>query len=228
MHPDFAGRVGEHPVPICQFYTKHRVGQVLFNRAFNFNGLPFSPLAAGWLSPPKRCAQSKNNILRNLDSYGIVSTSARPVRDRERVLEVGGEASRRGCARSSCRGRASCASRPCSPSARWRSPCPVASTGAGLGRAVVRYLRVLVHLAGRRRGRRTRARPTKPSPSTYAWIAAPISPMRAPPRAARDAALERLARHVDQPLRLGSIRCRRRPSRPCRRRTPCTCSRCRC
>ena len=30
VHPDLSGRMGEHPVPICQFYTKHGVGQVLF------------------------------------------------------------------------------------------------------------------------------------------------------------------------------------------------------
>ena len=33
--------MGEHSVPICQFYTKHRVWQVLFNCALNFNGLFF-------------------------------------------------------------------------------------------------------------------------------------------------------------------------------------------
>ena len=36
MHPDLAGRMGEHPVPVSQFYTKHGVGQILFDHSFNF------------------------------------------------------------------------------------------------------------------------------------------------------------------------------------------------
>ena len=36
MHPDLSGSVGKHPVPICQFYTKHGIRQVLLDHTFNF------------------------------------------------------------------------------------------------------------------------------------------------------------------------------------------------
>jgi len=41
VHPDFAGRMGKYSVPICQFYTKHRVWQILFYRTLNLNRLFF-------------------------------------------------------------------------------------------------------------------------------------------------------------------------------------------
>src|SRR3990170_1619192 len=41
VHPDLAGRVGKDTMPIRQFYTKHRVGQILLDDPFNFYGLFF-------------------------------------------------------------------------------------------------------------------------------------------------------------------------------------------
>ena len=41
VHPNFSGRMGQNSVPICQFYTKHRVWQIFFYRAFNLNRLFF-------------------------------------------------------------------------------------------------------------------------------------------------------------------------------------------
>src|SRR3989304_1215898 len=41
IHPDLAGGVGKDTMPIRQFYTKHRVGQVLLDDPLNFYGLFF-------------------------------------------------------------------------------------------------------------------------------------------------------------------------------------------
>src|SRR4030067_3616841 len=47
VHPDLAGRVGKDTMPIRQFYTKQRVGQILLDDPFNFYGLFFSHARPG-------------------------------------------------------------------------------------------------------------------------------------------------------------------------------------
>src|SRR3989442_2953611 len=68
VHPDFAGRMGQNSVPICQFYTKHRVWQIFFYRAFNLNRLFFRHSAV--VSITSRIRPSKKNILLNTESWG--------------------------------------------------------------------------------------------------------------------------------------------------------------
>jgi hypothetical protein len=59
MHPNFAGRVGQNSVPICQFYTKHRVWQIFFYRAFNLNRLFFRHSAGSFHHLPDSAIQKK-------------------------------------------------------------------------------------------------------------------------------------------------------------------------
>ena len=59
VHPNFSGRMGQNSVPICQFYTKHRVWQILFYRAFNLNRLFFRHSAGSFHHLPDSVIQKK-------------------------------------------------------------------------------------------------------------------------------------------------------------------------
>src|SRR5438128_9073203 len=51
--------MGQNSVPICQFYTKHRVWQILFYRAFNLNRLFFRHSAGSFHHLPDSVIQKK-------------------------------------------------------------------------------------------------------------------------------------------------------------------------
>ena len=61
VHPNFSGRMGQNSVPICQFYTKHRVWQILFYRAFNLNRLFFRHSAGSFHHLPDSAIQKKHS-----------------------------------------------------------------------------------------------------------------------------------------------------------------------
>jgi hypothetical protein len=63
VHPDLAGSVGEHPVPVSQFYTKHGVGQILFHRTFYFYRFLLSHQQPSLITSMRR-ASPKKCILR--------------------------------------------------------------------------------------------------------------------------------------------------------------------
>src|SRR3989304_3829985 len=129
---------------IRQFYTKHRVWQVLLDDPFNFYGFFLPHERRGRLS----------RALRRFTSLGYVSRSIlwqsqdfrHSVSDRQSVLEMGRKAP---------------VQRPHGPVVRVALGPPVADVdhrldgdhhplpekGAGTGGAVVGHLRVLVHLA---------------------------------------------------------------------------------
>lgn len=88
MHPDLAGRMGQHPVPICQFYTKHGVWQILFNRAFNLNRLFLCHSALVSAHLPKFAIQKRYST--ELEKLRQSEDLSLTFRDGKGVLEVCG------------------------------------------------------------------------------------------------------------------------------------------
>ena len=63
VHPDLARRVGEHFVPVSQFYTKHRVGQIFLNGALHLD-IVFLCHSGPGPSPPSHGTLPEESILR--------------------------------------------------------------------------------------------------------------------------------------------------------------------
>ena len=226
MHPDFAGRMGEHSVPVCQFYTKHRVWQVFFTVPSTSIDFFLCHSASRSVTSLKISVNPENLMLHRMLAPTARSDFRFAVGDRERVLEVGGEAAVHACAPSSCPASRFVRQSPTLTIGSMAMTMPGRRSGRSPG-TVVRDLRVLVHLAAD-----AVADVLADDREALAFdVGLDGCADLADPRAGAggaDATPERLSRDIDQPLRLGRDVADADGDGRCRRRSPCACSRGRC